>query len=211
MSLYTKLQKFLKPLLRFFFRTRVCGMPEELPEGPLVICSNHISLWDPLFYLAFLDRPLTFMAKQEIFRVPILRTILKKIGAIPLSRDGGDAAMLRLAVREVKGGAALAIFPQGTRCHVPCEETSVKGGTGLLVSLSGATVLPVGIFAKNYRVRPFRRTVLCFGEPKVYEVPALATRKDEIGALTQAIFSDITSLSVEAEKIALSSEKGERA
>ncbi|MBR4288312.1 MAG: 1-acyl-sn-glycerol-3-phosphate acyltransferase [Clostridia bacterium] len=164
MTLYDRLVRTLGPLIRFVFPVRFEDLPETLPDEGLIICPNHISFFDPLFLAISLPRPLTFMAKEELFTRPIIGKWMVGCGVIPLSRSGGDAAKLRQAVRELKNGAILSIFPQGTRCRYPLKKGDFKAGAGMLSVLSGAKVLPVGIYSKNFKVRPFRKTYIKFGE-----------------------------------------------
>ncbi|MBQ3074711.1 MAG: 1-acyl-sn-glycerol-3-phosphate acyltransferase, partial [Clostridia bacterium] len=104
MTLYDRLVRTLGPLIRFVFPIRLMDLPKELPEEGLIVCPNHISFFDPLFLAITLPRPLTFMAKEELFSRPIVGYLVKGCDVIPLSRNGGDAAKLRLAVRELKAG-----------------------------------------------------------------------------------------------------------
>lgn len=164
MTLYDRLVRTFGPLIRFLFPVRMEDLPETLPEEGLIICPNHISFFDPLFLAISLPRQMTFMAKEELFHRPIIGKWMVGCGVIPLSRSGGDAAKLRLAVRELKKGAILSIFPQGTRCRYPLKKEDFKAGAGMLSVLSGAKILPVGIYSKNFKVRPFRKTYIKFGE-----------------------------------------------
>lgn len=198
MSLYEKLKRMARPLLTFFFRFRVIGLPESVPEGALVVCSNHISLLDPLFLAIALDRPLTFLGKKELFSVPVVRGIVKKVGMIPLSRDGGDAAKLRLAVRELREGKALAIYPQGRRIRRAPAETEFLGGVGMMQVLSGSRVLCAGIYAKKYRVFPFRKTVMAFEELTVPGPRPDQTRQELAMEVTELTRLSIVSLTEKA-------------
>ena len=191
MEYYSFVKKVLKPLLHVFFPSRFLDLPETLPEGPLVICANHLSNLDAVLLGVHLNRRITFMAKKEVFSVPFFGKRAKRLGTIPLTRDGGDAAGLRVAIRALQGGAALSIFPQGTRCHCPPEESTIKAGLGMLVSLSGAQVLPVGIHAKDYKVRLFRKTYFAFGTVQAYPLPDAATKREAMELLSARIFEDV--------------------
>jgi 1-acyl-sn-glycerol-3-phosphate acyltransferase len=167
-----------------------------------VVCPNHISFFDPLFLAITLPRPLTFMAKEELFSRPIVGPIVKGCGVIPLSRNGGDAAKLRLAVRELVAGKAFSVFPQGTRCRYPLKKEDFKAGAGMMVALSGAKVLPVGIYSKQYKVRPFRKTYIAFGTPETIEVSAELGKKEQAMATADLIFEKIALLEEKARECA---------
>ena len=198
MGLYDRLVRIIRPLLRFFFPVRFLNCPPALSEEGLIVCANHLSDLDPLFLAVSLPRNLTFMAKEELFRAPIVGKIAEKCGVIPLSRNGGDAAKLLQAVRELKNGKVLAIFPQGTRCRRPLAREDFKGGAGMLATLSGANILPVGIYTKNYKARLFRKTTVQFGEAMSIKPPEDMGKKEQSVFVSDLIFSEIEKL----EKIA---------
>ncbi len=194
MTLYDRLVRTLGPLIRFFFPVRFENLPETLPEEGLIICPNHISFFDPLFLAILLPRPLTFMAKEELFHRPIIGKWMVGCGVIPLSRSGGDAAKLRQAVRELKNGAILSIFPQGTRCRYPLKKEDFKAGAGMLSVLSGAKIMPVGIYSKNFKVRLFRKTYIKFGEICDFSAEDAEGMKAKALAVSDQVYGEIFQL-----------------
>ena len=198
MTLYERLVRLLGPIIRFVFPIRVVGLPESLPEQGLIVCPNHISFFDPLFIAITLPKPLTFMAKEELFRRPIIGPLVKGCGVIPLSRDGGDAVKLRIAVRELKAGAAFSLFPQGTRCRYPLKKEDFKAGVGMLSVLSGAKILPVGIYSKKFKVRPFRKTYIAFGEVESFSFPEDMGKKEQAIFVTDLVYEKISQLERQA-------------
>jgi len=202
MTLYDRLVRTLGPLIRFVFPIRLYNLPKDLPEEGLIVCPNHISFFDPLFLAITLPRPLTFMAKEELFTRPIIGKWMKGCDVIPLSRNGGDAAKLRLAVRELKAGKLFSIFPQGTRLRHPLKKEEFKAGVGMMAALSGAKVLPVGIYSKNFKVRPFRKTYIVFGQTEQFEFPEDMGRKEQALYVTDLIFERIFDLEAQAREAA---------
>ena len=202
MTLYDRLVRTLGPLIRFVFPIRTVNLPETLPEEGLIVCPNHISFFDPLFLAITLPRPLTFMAKEELFTRPIIGPLVKGCDVIPLSRNGGDAAKLRLAVRELKAGKVFSIFPQGTRLRYPLKKEDFKGGAGMMATLSGAKILPVGIYAKNFKVRPFRKTYLVFGQVESFSFPEDMGKKEQAMYVTDRLFEKIYDLEKTARELA---------
>ena len=203
MTLYDRLVRTLGPLIRFVYPIRLLNLPKELPEEGLIVCPNHISFFDPLFLAITLPRPLTFMAKEELFTRPVIGRLVKGCDVIPLSRNGGDAAKLRLAVRELKAGKVFSIFPQGTRLRHPLKKEEFKAGAGMMATLSGAKVLPVGIYAKNFTVRPFRKTYIVFGEIEQFSFPEEMGKKEQAVFVTDRIFERISELEEKARELAL--------
>lgn len=202
MTLYDRLVRILGPVIRFVFPIRLLDLPKELPEEGLIVCPNHISFFDPLFLAITLPRPLTFMAKEELFKRPVVGYLVKGCDVIPLSRNGGDAAKLRLAVRELKAGKVFSIFPQGTRLRYPLRKEDFKAGVGMMTTLSGAKVLPVGIYSKNFKVRPFRKTYIAFGEIEAFDFPEDMGKKEQAVFVTDRIFERIFALEEKARNMA---------
>lgn len=202
MCLYDRLVRFFRPLIRFFFPVCFLNAPKELSGEGLIVCPNHISFFDPLYLAIVLPRNLTFMAKEELFSRPIIGKWVKDCGVIPLSRNGGDAAKLRMAVRELKGGAVFSIFPQGTRCRYPLKKEDFKAGVGMMATLADVRILPVGIYAKNYKVRLFRRTYVCFGEPEKFSAPEEMGKKEQSLFVTEKLFERISELEEKAREAA---------
>ena len=202
MTLYDRLVRILGPVIRFVFPIRPLDLPKELPEEGLIVCPNHISFFDPLFLAITLPRPLTFMAKEELFTRPVVGYLVKGCGVIPLSRNGGDAAKLRLAVRELKAGKVFSIFPQGTRLRQPLRKEDFKAGAGMMAALSGVKVLPVGIYSKHFKVRPFRKTYIAFGEIEAFDFPEDMGKKEQAVFVTDRIFERISDLEEKARGMA---------
>ena len=201
MTFYERLVRIASPILRFFFRVRTVGLPETLPEGGLIVCTNHSSNFDALFLAITLNRPITFMGKKSLLRVPVIRHVVRRVGMIPLARDGGDAAKLRQAVRELRDGKLLVIFPQGKRFKKSPRGTPYLGGVGMMSVLSGAKILPGAIVTRRYRVRPFCKAILNFGEPMTFEETEGVKRGETAQKATDAAFDKICSLAEEAEKM----------
>lgn len=210
MTLYDRLVRTLGPLIRFVFPIRLLDLPKELPEEGLIVCPNHISFFDPLFLAITLPRPLTFMAKEELFTRPVVGYLVKGCGVIPLSRNGGDAAKLRLAVRELKAGKVFAIFPQGTRLRHPLKKEEFKAGAGMMATLSGAKVLPVGIYSKNFKVRPFRKTYIAFGEIEKFDFLEDMGKKEQAVYVSDLIYERIYALEEKARDAATAKGKTQK-
>ena len=165
-TFYMKAHKILAPLVRFIFRIHAQGL-ENIPEdGPVMFCANHISARDPVMIAAACKRQITFLSKKELFSVPLLGWLVKKLGAVKIDRSGSDISAIRTSVEVLNKGGALAIFPQGHRypgIHPATTET--KNGAALIAYRSGADVIPVCIKLKKFKYRFMSKKVLIFGEP----------------------------------------------
>jgi 1-acyl-sn-glycerol-3-phosphate acyltransferase len=131
-------------VLRAGFHFRAVGLENVPSSGPAILAANHMSFLDPPVVGAPLRRELHFMAKAELFRVPGLGGVIRRLNAHPVDRSGSDSGALRLAIRLLEDGQALLLFPEGTR---GTRETlrHAQAGTGMLAALSEAPVVPVYI------------------------------------------------------------------
>lgn len=144
--LYRFVRDFLGLLCKLFFRFEIHGA-ENLPEtGSCIIASNHSSHLDPPLVGCVgkvKDRAVRFMARDTLY-VPIFGAFLRKVHTIPLSRDKGDISALRTAIKAIKGGDLVSLFPEGTRSR-DGEILEPKGGVAFLLSKSGVPLLPIYI------------------------------------------------------------------
>ncbi|HSE96223.1 MAG TPA: lysophospholipid acyltransferase family protein [Methylomirabilota bacterium] len=140
--LYAIVRPIVYGLLRLLFRYRAVGVAHVPAAGAVLLASNHASLLDPPIVGAAVPRPLHFMAKAELFRVPLLGALIRRLNAHPVIREGGDTAALRLALRLLREGHALLVFPEGTRTR-DGQLGAGKAGVGMLAAQAGVPVVPV--------------------------------------------------------------------
>jgi 1-acyl-sn-glycerol-3-phosphate acyltransferase len=159
------------------FAKFVCGIPlrtvwrlhavgtEHVPRtGPLIVARNHISFFDPPSLGVALPRPLYYMAKQELFDIPLFGPTIRATNAFPVDRSRGDIGAIKRTVEMLRAGHAVAIFPEGGRNKD--GQAKVRPGVALLAALSGAPVVPAYIDGTQ-GVRQFRPITVVFGEPFV--------------------------------------------
>jgi len=197
------LYAILKPLtvvvLRLCFGLRSRGAEHVPAQGPVLLVANHASFLDPPLVGGASPRPLTFLAKAELFRVPMFGGLIRRLNARPLRRDGGDAAALRTALRVLKSGGALLVFPEGTRGEEGILGPA-KPGAGMLAVLGGAPVVPVYISGSGRawpRGRRFPRpadVTVTFGPPLPVAVGGHANRKDDYEAASRQMMAAIAGL-----------------
>jgi len=132
-------------LLPLYARIEVRGLENVPLEGPLVIASNHLNDADPGILCTRLPRKIAFMAKVELFRVPVLAQFLHGFGAFPVRRGEADLSTLRVANENLKLGRAVCIFPEGTR-EGPTEKLiEALPGVAIVALRSDVPVLPIAI------------------------------------------------------------------
>lgn len=138
------------------FRIRVHGIENIPKDEKYIICANHKSFLDPIFVALAINRQVHFIAKKELFEIPILKNILKKLNAIPAQRDGKDLSVLRDSIKLIKNGKILGIFPEGTRVK-EIKRENIKDGAGYIALKSKTDILTIEIISSY---KPFFKTNL---------------------------------------------------
>ena len=172
--LYTGCWRWSRALASYLSHTRV-HFSERIPKtGPLLVAANHSSFLDPVYVGAVLTRPTRYMAKDTLFWGPF-GTFLRALGAFPVRRGKADAGAIRTAMRVLKAGDALVMFPEGTRgAAMDADIRDAQKGVGFLATRMNATVLPVYVHGLGEVLgrgqRWFRRgqVDIVFGEPRDY-------------------------------------------
>lgn len=159
--IYKLCQLIVHLLYRFLFRYEALGM-EHIPDtGAVLLCSNHLSNWDPPFVALPLKRRVRFMAKEELFKVPVLRQIIRYFGAFPVKRGASDKGAIRTALSILRNGQVMVIFPEGTRSKTG-QLGEAYTGSGFLALKEPCTVIPVAIIGP-YRL--FHKVKIVYGPP----------------------------------------------
>ena len=186
----------IAPMIRFFFRIKAIGVENIPKEGPVILCPNHIAARDPIMVAAACPRQLTYLAKKELFSVPILKWILKALGAVKLDRGGSDLGAIKASVNILNDGKAIAIFPQGHRFPgVNPRSTPTKDGVALIAYRSEADIVPVCIKVDNFKYGFLRKIVIIFGKPiKKSDLMFKNGGRDEYKRATEIIFDKVIEL-----------------
>ncbi len=132
------------PIYRLLFRGRTAGNGNVPMEGALVVVANHGSHLDPPLLGHALGRPVAFMAKAELFNIPLLGPIIRACGAYPVSRGASDREAIRVATDRLEQGWATGVFIDGTR-QVDGRVNNPQAGAALLAARAGVPLLPVAI------------------------------------------------------------------
>jgi 1-acyl-sn-glycerol-3-phosphate acyltransferase len=149
-------------ILRTALRVRVVGADNVPRTGGLLVVANHVSNFDPPILGIALPRPVWYMAKKELFALPVLGPILPRVNAFPVDREAGGTAALRASLRMLKEDRCVGMFPEGGRnVHGDKQE---KGGAAFLARASGVPVVPAAIVGTR-ALRPLSRVTIVFGAP----------------------------------------------
>jgi len=177
----------VSPILHGYLRGRVYGAENVPQEGPLVVVSNHASDFDPPILSCSMRRPVAFMAKEELFRIPLLKQGIELYGAYPVKRGAADRSAIRAALKCLEEGWAVGLYLGGTRTP-DARITEPKQGAAWIAAKAKVPLLPVSlwgteaIFKKGSAIpRPVPVTV------RIGQViaPPTSTKREELEALTQ--------------------------
>lgn len=161
---YRFIRGLVSIFMHIFFRIKVYGLDKVPSEGPLIVCANHHSNWDPVFLSVVIRRQIRWMAKKELFKNSILGFLLNKLGVFPVDRESSDVSAIKNALRLLKNGEVLGLFPEGTRVD-GFNPDNVKPGIALLNVKSKAVTLPVYIHG-TFKI--FSKLVVNIGNPVNY-------------------------------------------
>lgn len=180
-------------IVRFFLRAHITGKENIPMTGGYLVCVNHIGNADAVALAAVSPRRLRFLAKMELFRVPILGSFIRRIGAYPLDRSGSDVSAIRRSIELIESGQPVTVFPQGHRRpgKYPMD-TPIRAGVGMIAHRAQCPVLPVCIRTKKMRHALFRRVDVIVGELIPYEkLPLSEGGRDAYAAATDVIMRRI--------------------
>jgi len=128
----------------FFIRLKVNGKENIPKKGGFILASNHISYLDPLVLGFACPRDLNFMAKEELFHNPFFARAIRSVGAFPVKRKSADMSAIKEAVRRVRSGKGLVLFPEGGRGD-GMELQKPEAGIGFIAAKSQVPVIPAFI------------------------------------------------------------------
>jgi len=138
----------VNPVFRTYLRGRVYGSDQVPRRGGLIVVANHASDFDPPILSCCVRRPVSYMAKEELFRVPVLKQAIQLYGAYPVKRGSADRSAIRAAVAQLEQGWAVGIFLQGTRT-VDGRIPEPKVGAALVAAKAQVPLLPVSLWGTH--------------------------------------------------------------
>ena len=195
MSFYGTMYKLFAPLVRALYRVETVGR-ENIPEGGVILAANHTAFSDVLIISAAANRQVRYMAKKELFRIPLLKQLITGLGAYPVDRGGADVSSIKRTISMLESGELIGIFPQGTRQGGKDPRTTpVKGGIGMVAYHTKSPVLPVFISNNRMRTGILRKNTVTFGTVIPYE--SLGFEKGgakEYSQCAEKVFAEVCAL-----------------
>lgn len=192
METYDVAKCFLNLLFRVVWRMRVEGAQRVPRQGPLILACNHASYLDPPALGCAAPRIVSYMAKAELFKIPVLGPAIASVRAFPVERGKGDVAAIRTALKELERGGCVGIFPEGTRVKEG-EVRAPQAGVGLLAYLSRARVVPAAVSGSN-KARTLARITVRFGDPMEFRCAGSKATRAELESFAAEVLERIRGL-----------------
>jgi 1-acyl-sn-glycerol-3-phosphate acyltransferase len=191
MNFYTVARGIVKLIMSCLYRIETKGLENIPKEGAVLLCANHIHNLDPPLVGITMKRPVVFMAKEELFKVPILGKIVRKANAFPIKRGKADREAIRIGLKTLREGKVLGIFPEGTRSRTG-ELGKGLSGVGFFALRSDATVIPCAIIGP-YKL--FRKVKIIYGNPVNFN--KLKDKNASIEEATELIMTHIKEILIQ--------------
>ena len=164
------------PLLHFLYPFRVDGKENIPAEGPAILCSNHVHMFDPVFIAISTRRYIRYISKQELFSNRALAWFFRHLGMFPVARGASDLSAMRTSLSILKEGGVLGIFPQGHR-YKQDDHRQLESGAAIIALRARVPVIPIHVKGP---LKLFRRNEITVGAPvalddlKRIDAPAMA-------------------------------------
>lgn len=206
---WTTLQFFMQNVFAIWLGYRARGY-DNLPVGPALLIANHQSFLDPLLVGVGLQRPVSYLARDTLFKVPVIGWILRSTYVLPIRRDAAGTESLRVSLQRLQAGYLVGIFPEGTRTR-DGRIGPLKPGFVALVRRAEVPVIPVAVSGAYeamprgaFFLRP-RKVRVVFGEPiSVERLAAFKGRGSEV-ELVKLVAERLEQLLIEADEWRLAS------
>lgn len=189
-------------LAKIFFRFRILHRERMIQTGPVILASNHQSYFDPPLAGNASDRPIYFLARRSLLKVPVFSWLLPKLNVIPVDQEGVDRSALKGIIKVLKQGECALVFPEGSRTF-DGELLPAQPGLGLIIARTLAPVVPMRIFGAHevlprsggFHIHPITIVV---GEPIYFSEADLQPRdKNLYPRLSQRVMDAIAALNLE--------------
>ncbi len=147
---------------KIVYRVKIVGKENVPQEGALLFCGNHRTYLDPPLITVTAGREMSFMAKEELKKQVIMRFLCFTFDGIWVKRDSKDIGSLKSAMKILKNGGCIGIFPEGTRNGMEKNDGKLKNGAAYMALKTGAKIVPIGIQGE---AKPFTKNIIIYGEP----------------------------------------------
>ena len=177
----------VSPMLHTYFRGQIYGVEQVPQQGGLIVVANHASDFDPPIVSNCVCRPVSYMAKEELFKIPVLKQAIRAYGAYPVKRGSADRSAIRAALQQLENGWAVGVFLQGTRTPDACIPEP-KLGAAMLAAKAQVPLLPVSLWGTQAilpKGRKLPRSVPITVRIGTPIAPPLSTRREDLEIITK--------------------------
>lgn len=191
---YKLVRGVIYPIFRWLLPVRFVGFEKAHKDGGYILCANHTSMTDPCFMAVILKRQIYFMAKAELFKIPVLKQIAVGAGAFAVDRGSGDVSAIEHAEKLISRGHILGIFPEGTR-HKTGAPRKAKSGIAYIAMHTKSDILPVSVYREG-KFSIFRKTTVRCGDVIPYDelVDENASDRANLKNIANRVTEEITKL-----------------
>ncbi|MEW6557953.1 MAG: lysophospholipid acyltransferase family protein [Elusimicrobiota bacterium] len=184
-----------KLIFTTLYRRQTSGLNNLPQAGPYILAANHLSYADPPLVGTCIRKQIYFIAKKQLFKIPILGWLIKHTNAFPVDRDAVDISALKSALKILQNGNILLIFPEGTR-YKPGKTRKLKNGAAMLAIATNLPVIPVAVINSDNLFK-FRRLKVKFGTPLKFD------SKENYDTITERIMSEIESMKDDTDRCSI--------
>jgi 1-acyl-sn-glycerol-3-phosphate acyltransferase len=198
---YKLIRIIFRAVFGILFRPKIIGKENIPAAGAFILSANHVSNWDPPVLATFIDREVCYMAKEELFKNPVFAKAIRALNAFPVKREAADKNAIKNAVKILKSGGCLGIFPEGTRSKTG-EIGKAESGVSLIAAMTKAPIVPAAIIntEKIFSAEiKFPRLAVIFGAPIHFN--GNSKDKDALSNFAQEIMNEIAKLKVAGENV----------
>jgi 1-acyl-sn-glycerol-3-phosphate acyltransferase len=186
----------VSPLLYTYFRGKVIGAENVPTKNPFLVVCNHASYFDPPIVSCAVQRPVAYMAKAELFNIPLLSSAIRLYGAYPVKRGSSDRTAIRAALDALDKGWGVGIFLQGTRTP-DGTITKPKLGAAMIAAKSQVPLLPLALRGTNeilVKNSPFPRPVPITVRIGTLIEPPIQGKRESLEAVTEKCAAEINKM-----------------
>lgn len=161
---------------RIVYRVKIIGKENIPQEGTLLFCGNHRTYLDPPLIIVTAGRYMRFLAKEELRKNPLFAFLGFLYDGIYVKRDSKDITSLKTALKTLKDGKCVGLFPEGTRNGLEKNDGKIKNGAAYMALKTNAKVIPIGIVGP---AKPFSKNAIIYGKPLDFSEYAARMKEDK--------------------------------
>jgi 1-acyl-sn-glycerol-3-phosphate acyltransferase len=186
MTTYTISRALLRLLFGFLFRLEAVGTEHLKPDTAYILCPNHASNWDPPLVGTPLQMQVHYMAKAELFDIPLVKQLIRSYGTFPVNRESVGKQTIQTILTLLRQGKVICIFPEGSR-----NSQEARRGAATFALKTGTPVIPAAIIGSY---RPFSKMKVVYGAPVEFADLQELSKDEQVTQATDRIMESIHQL-----------------